>query len=190
MKKILLILSAVLVVSLFAGCNQADTQPDEHHIKYISELATMDCYYHAVESYDKSKGLLWFGKDAKFFAEGEVIATIGIDTSLIEIEANELHYAITLPPAEVQNVKLNGDVTFYMDKFANDASAEIQHEARAALEKKVENIVSGDKILLNNAQERAKILIEEYITNMGDALGVEYTIEWKYLEPESETTAN
>lgn len=38
-----------------------------------------------------------------------------------------------------------------------------------------------DTALLANAQQKTKILLEEYINNIGEAVGKNYSIEWKYL---------
>ena len=35
----------------------------------------------------------------------------------------------------------------------------------------------------SQAKARAKTLIEEYIKNVGESIGEEYTVEWKDAEP-------
>ena len=37
----------------------------------------------------------------------------------------------------------------------------------------------ADKSMQNQARERAKLLLEEYIKNVGTALGKEYTVKWE-----------
>ena len=46
---------------------------------------------------------------------------------------------------------------------------------------KLEETASNDKTLLANAQQRAQTLLEDYITNIGNAVGKTYTIRWEYL---------
>lgn len=41
---------------------------------------------------------------------------------------------------------------------------------------------SGDIVLLKSAQQRAKLLLEEYIKNIEEITGKEYSIEWIYIE--------
>jgi len=41
---------------------------------------------------------------------------------------------------------------------------------------------SNDKALLAEAQERAKVLLEDYVTNIGAAVGKEYSVDWIYLD--------
>lgn len=41
---------------------------------------------------------------------------------------------------------------------------------------------SQDTSLLASSQQRAQTLLEEYIANIGKAVGKEYSIEWIYLD--------
>ena len=43
-----------------------------------------------------------------------------------------------------------------------------------------------DTALLASAEQRAQSLLEDYITNIGNAVGKEYTIQWNYLKDEDE----
>ena len=44
-----------------------------------------------------------------------------------------------------------------------------------------------DIVLLKSAQQRAKLLLEEYIKNIEEASGKEYSIEWIYIENKDNT---
>lgn len=46
---------------------------------------------------------------------------------------------------------------------------------------------SGDIVLLKSAQQRAKLLLEEYIKNIEEITGKEYSIEWIYIENKDNT---
>ena len=35
---------------------------------------------------------------------------------------------------------------------------------------------------MESARQRAQNLIEEYVNNVGSVTGVDYTIEWKYVD--------
>lgn len=41
--------------------------------------------------------------------------------------------------------------------------------------------------LMDNARENAKELLENYIKSVGDATGIEYTVNWVYLDSENNT---
>ena len=49
-------------------------------------------------------------------------------------------------------------------------------------ERQLEETAAKDKTLLANAQQRAKSLLEEYIKNIGEAVGEEYKIDWIYVD--------
>ena len=66
-------------------------------------------------------------------------------------------------------------------------------QAQAILEEQA----SQDETLLLQAQQRAQTLLENYIKNLGEAVGKQYTIQWVYLDAEgnpvrsnNSTTAN
>ena len=55
-------------------------------------------------------------------------------------------------------------------------------ERKAALidsQSKMLEKAKADKSMQNQARERAKLLLEEYIKNVGTALGKEYTVKWE-----------
>lgn len=41
---------------------------------------------------------------------------------------------------------------------------------------------SSRRLPLANAQQRAQSLLEDYVTNVGNLVGKEYTIRWIYLD--------
>lgn len=49
----------------------------------------------------------------------------------------------------------------------------------------MEQAAAKNTALLSNAQERAQKLLEDYINNIGDAIGKEYNIKWVYIEDTS-----
>ena len=49
-------------------------------------------------------------------------------------------------------------------------------------ERQLEETAAKDKTLLANAQQRAKSLLEEYIKNIGEAVGKEYKIDWIHVD--------
>ena len=49
---------------------------------------------------------------------------------------------------------------------------------------------SEDTALLASAQQRAQILLEEYIGNIGNVTGKEYSVEWKYIKSDDMNLKN
>ena len=66
----------------------------------------------------------------------------------------------------------------------NSAQVEAADEVLAVSEaqRQLEEMAAKDKTLLANAQQRAKSLLEEYIKNIGEAVGEEYKIDWIYVD--------
>ena len=71
--------------------------------------------------------------------------------------------------------------SFIVDKDSAKVTAEDEIAAYDMAQSKLEETASNDKTLLANAQQRAQTLLEDYITNIGNAVGKTYTIRWEYL---------
>ena len=156
----------------------------EGDIKSICELATMECYYHNVAKYEKEdvEGILLWKKDKKFWMEYSGTVTVGIDASKLSIEVKDDMVRITIPEAEVLANEVNEEEFNEDSMVVEDGSAKVKAEDQtAALKKAQKNMVKeakNDKVLLANARERAKTLLEEYVNNIGTAVGKNYTIDW------------
>lgn len=70
----------------------------------------------------------------------------------------------------------------------NQITADEQTQAVNDAQNEMVAAVEKNKALLVSAQERAKTLIENYVTQLGEATGIEYQITWKYDENEAEST--
>lgn len=193
MKKIIgIILTLVMCVS-FVACSYSDKSdkdisPQASQMKSICELATMQCYYHNVAKYaeEDAAGVLWWKKDRKFWVEYSGIVTIGVDTSLVNIEVDGENVTITIPPAKVLGCKVD-EATLTEDSFivAKDSAkveAEHQTEAFKEAQSKMETEAANDTVLLANAQQRAQKLLEDYVTNIGNVVGKSYQVTWVYLD--------
>ena len=165
-------------------------EPEIAQMRTICELATMDCYYHNVAKYyekDADKGFLGFGKkDKKFWVEYSGEVTIGLDATLVTLQVSENQVTITLPPAKVLGAKvysdsLNAD-SYIIDKDSADITAEDQTKVFENAQADMLAQASNDHLLLFNAQQRAQMLLEDYVTNIGNAIGVTYQINWIYLD--------
>lgn len=193
MKKIISIMLGFVMCLSFVACSNSDNSnkdisPQASQMKSICELATMQCYYHNVAKYmdDDVSGTLWWKKDRKFWVEYSGVVTVGIDTSLVNIEVAGENVTITIPPATVLGSKVD-ETTLTKDSFivAKDSAkveAEHQTEAFKDAQVKMQEDASNDIVLLANAQQRAQKLLEDYVTNIGNCVGKNYQIKWVYLE--------
>lgn len=188
-----IIISLILVMVLCSSCQGAeeqviDTEPQVSQMKSICELAAVDCYYHNVAKYREkdAEGILLWKKDKHFWVEYDGIVTIGIDASLLEIKVKDENVAISMPSAKVLSCKVD-EKTLTEDSFvvARDSAridAETQTEAFKEAQGVMEKNASEDAALLSNAQERAKKLLEDYVNNIGDAVGKKYEVKWVMAE--------
>ena len=188
------IITVILISSCVAcGTKKDDTsgvnhEPNLGQMRNICELATMDCYYHNVAKYSKedASGALWWKKDRKFWVEYAGVVTIGIDTTLVNIEVNDDNVTITIPPAKVLGCKVDeatlNDDSFIIAKDSAKVEAQHQTEAYKDAQSKMQEEASSDTVLLASAQQRAQKLLEDYVNNIGNCVGKTYKIEWIYLD--------
>ena len=191
MRKICLI-TVFFMVLLITSCTkkpQVVEQPELSQIKSICELATLECYYHNVAKYEKDlKDFLWIDKYKKFWYEYSGQVTVGIDASLIDVSILGETVKIGIPQAKVLETKIDktslDENSIIVEKGSESITAGEYTTTIAEAQENMENTATNNKALLDNAQIRAKLLIEEYITNMGNATGKNYKIQWYDIEPE------
>ena len=192
MKKLLIVVLMAMTF-LLGACGteeqpMTEIKPQVSQMKTICELATMDCYFHNVakfEEKDAEKVLLWT-KDKRFWSEYSGVVTIGIDVSLLNIEVVDYVVTITIPPAEVLGCRVDettlSEESFIIDKDSANINADDQTEAFRQAQILMEKAAVEDTILLAGAQQRAQRLLEDYINNIGETVGVNYTIKWVYVD--------
>lgn len=186
MKKIICIILVITTLLLCSSCSkkkEIEIQPELSQMKAICELATLECYYHNVAKFKETEKTLWWEDIKHFWVEYEGSVKIGVDTSLITIDISEDDIVrITIPPAEVfgcyvESKTLNED-SFIIDSDSKKITADDQTKAFEEAEENMLKAARSDKTLLLNAQQRAKDLLENYVTNIGNCVGKKYTVVW------------
>ena len=190
MKKYLSVILIIMMCFSSVSCAKEikNIAPETSQMKSICELAVMECYYHNVAKYKKENatGMLWWEKDRHFWMEYAGIVTIGVDTSLMNIEVEDENVTITIPPAKVLGCKVD-ETTLTEDSFIvakNSAKVEAEHQTEAfkSAKDKLESEAKSNLTLLAAAQQRVQKLLEDYVTNIGNSVGKTYKIKWIYLE--------
>ena len=198
MKKIMNCVLAFALLLTMAGCSskkKEEKKPEQTieitEMREIAELATVDCYFHNVAKSDRELNPEWYEfwekKNMRFWVEYEGLVTIGIDVSKLKVEVSDDNVVtITLPEAVVLDAivsedSLNAD-SFYFDPNAKRPSPEEQTEAFKQAQNEMKNTAEKNQALLANARSNAKELLKNYVKSIGEAVGVEYTIVWKYPE--------
>ena len=190
MRKYLSVILIIMMCFSSVSCAKEikNIAPETSQMKSICELAVMECYYHNVAKYkeENATGILWWEKDRHFWMEYAGVVTIGVDTSLMNIDVEGENVTITIPPAKVLGCKVD-ETTLTEDSFIvaqNSAKVEAEHQTEAfkSAKDKLESEAKSNFTLLAAAQQRVQKLLEDYVTNIGNSVGKTYKIKWIYLE--------
>lgn len=193
MKKIIALLLIIALSTSVASCSNAldETVPMEPRISQmqsICELSVMECYYHNVAKYQQEDAEGWWlwKKDKRFWIEYSGIVKMGIDAALVDIQVEGTQITITLPEAKVLGCKIDSasltKESYIVDKNSAQIQAEDETFAFEQAQIKLEEAASSNKALLKEAQQRAKTLLEDYIKNIGAAVGNQYSVTWIYTD--------
>ena len=182
-----------LSLLLLGGCQQfgrIEKSIEIKEMRAITELATVECYFHNVaksdEETDQAGFEFWKSANIRFWIEYDGIVRIGIDASELKMEIKDNVVTITLPQAIVLDAKVNSatlnEDSFYYDARTKKPDARQQTEAFKQAQQSMINAANSNKTLLTNARDNAKELLTNYVKTIGEATGVEYVIEWIYPE--------
>lgn len=204
MKKLVSSLLILLILFAMVGCSSKKNEIEEPQpvdktvevraMREIAELATVECYFHNVAKSDRELNPEWYEfwekKNMRFWVEYEGIVTIGIDVSKLKVEVSENNVVtITMPEAVVLDATVNQESlnndSFYFDPNAKKPSPEEQSEAYRQAQNNMKETAENNRALMLSAQDNAKELLENYVKSVGEAIGVDYTIEWIYIEDQS-----
>ena len=191
MKRILSCVLIVIVLLSLAACSKP-TQPEPQvvQMRAICQLATLDCYYHNVAKFEQevAGSFLWITWGKRFWMEYSGVVTVGIDASKVDLTINGDEVTITMPPATVLDCKvdpasLNKD-SFILEQGSAAVNAEDETSTHSKAKEEMMKAASEDAALLANAQQRAKQLIENYVNNISESIGKQYTVKWVYITDE------
>lgn len=179
----------LVVCMLFSACGKKKEAPKEDlsltQMKSICELATLKCYYHNVAKITKEKDVLWWDTTAELWIEYSGIVKLGVDITNLDMQVDGNQVTITMPKAkvlscQVDQTSLDKD-SYYTNREglgAEKINADDQTEAiKTAQENMLENVQS-DESLLQQAQNRAQDLLEQYVKNVGNAIGKTYEVSF------------
>ena len=191
MKRIIKALLSILMILTVVSCTSTAVEEpialEVSELRSIAELATMECYFHNVAKYDDEgdRILIWNINKKKFWIEYSGVVTLGIDASKIQIEVNDNLVTITLPKAKVLDTTIDEtsltEDSYVVDQSSGKIGAAEETKAFQDAKQAMIDKASSDESLLMVAQNRAKLLLENYVNNIGELTGKTYTINWKYL---------
>ena len=193
-KKVISILLLISILFL-AGCGGRKNELTTEKIKKLEltgNLVTYQAYYHNVIEYDKpvESGITHLlEKERKLFAEYTGTIRLGINLSKVKIEMNGNNINVFIPKAKIigePNVDQND---FNAQNFieskdswinSNPITADDSASAFDKAQKEMKEIAMNDEELLSQAQQRAKILIEEKIIQLNGLNRNDLNLSWEY----------
>ena len=161
-----------------------DNRTDNHNlfnIEMISELTTVECRYHNVAVRDNEGNFLGVGKQYVWF-EYDVIVSVGIDINDVQIQEPTADgvVKIYLPPAKILGAKEDKS-TISKPVCELGAFTELTaDEERQIINEGIQKLKNDAKTqeIIYQAHNSAKDTIAQYVINMGELIGKEYTVEW------------
>ena len=180
------------VVLCLTGCGKETQTADFSGVTSVCELATLKCYYHNVAKAEtEASGIFakWLKTGyKKIWTEYSGIIEYGIDISQVTVSEPDKNgvVTVTMPDAQVLNVDVDEDSlgTPLTDTgFLTSVTTEEKTTTLAGAQEAMEQQATENTEMLSQAKARSKTLIEEYIKNVGESIGEEYTVEWKDAEP-------
>ena len=178
------------VVLCLTGCGKETQTADFSGVTSVCELATLKCYYHNVAKAEtEASGIFakWLKTGyKKIWTEYSGIIEYGIDISQVTVSEPDKNgvVTVTMPDAQVLNVDEDSLGTPLTDTgFLTSVTTEEKTTTLAGAQEAMEQQAKENTEMLSQAKARAKTLIEEYIKNVGESIGEEYTVEWKDAEP-------
>ena len=180
------------VVLCLTGCGKETQTADFSGVTSVCELATLKCYYHNVAKAEtEASGIFakWLKTGyKKIWTEYSGIIEYGIDISQVTVSEPDKNgvVTVTMPDAQVLNVDVDEDSlgTPLTDTgFLTSVTTEEKTTTLAGAQEAMEQQAKENTEMLSQAKARAKTLIEEYIKNVGESIGGEYTVEWKDAKP-------
>ena len=180
------------VVLCLTGCGKEIQTADFSGVTSVCELATLKCYYHNVAKAEtEASGIFakWLKTGyKKIWTDYSGIIEDGIDISQVTVSEPDKNgvVTVTMPDAQVLNVDVDEDSlgTPLTDTgFLTSVTTEEKTTTLAGAQEAMEQQAKENTEMLSQAKARAKTLIEEYIKNVGESIGEEYTVEWKDAEP-------
>lgn len=180
------------VVLCLTGCGKEIQTADFSGVTSVCELATLKCYYHNVAKAEtEASGIFakWLKTGyKKIWTEYSGIIEYGIDISQVTVSEPDKNgvVTVTMPDAQVLNVDVDEESlgTPLTDTgFLTSVTTEEKTTTLAGAQEAMEQQAKENTEMLSQAKARAKTLIEEYIKNVGESIGEEYTVEWKDAEP-------
>ncbi len=189
----LIIISVILVVTVFLT-NPKNTEPivdqtaPSYGVNRICELATLECYFHNVTEWSKEADWIGYGgKKIWIEYDGTIRAGIPADQLVISEPDENNVVMVILPAAKILDKDLDESSIYEIDSerhlggwipITSSITTEDRAKALAKAQKEMEETASKQSMILSEAKQRAKKIIERNIKAAGEARGIQYTVKF------------
>jgi hypothetical protein len=159
----------------------------------VCQLAAVECFYHNTTKLKKEDTVLWWDTCTELWVESSGIVKMGVDLDDVDLTVNKKKVTVTLPEVKVLECKvdeasLDGDS--YHAKTtglgAKKPDAAMETEAFSEAVKHITNMAEEDEATKKIVERRVKKLLSQYIENMGKIQKIQYDIEWKTKEKDTQ----
>lgn len=194
-RNIVIAIAALVVTTIVIVLSLPDTNVDEKHesfdVQAICELATLKCRYHNVAFMSARTGFLNLGhKEVWLEFDGYITIGIDVDEVYISDPSEDGIVQVYLPPSKILSSTIDkstiqkpvSDTSLFVDITAEE-ELDIVEKAQA----ETENDAHTNTKIFGEADRNAKVIVEQYIVNIGKMTGKSYTVEWLDSAPHTAT---
>ncbi len=190
MKKIISLCLILMMSCGLCSCKEQNSEIKIEQIRMLCELSTVKAYYNNVAKSKKEDGKKWYNvleKEREFWIEYDGVADIGVDVKKVKIEINDETVYITMPKAELLNIRIVKE-TFDKSSYVtnkdswwdkNKITTEDQQGAINKAQDEMKKTVKKDVVLFERAERIAKETIKNYIEKIGEISGTKFNVVWK-----------
>lgn len=181
-KTLILCLSVTALITI-TTCKQNTPTFSTEDIRNICNLAVMDCYFHNIAKLNKPAEN-FLAKEKTVWLEYTAKVKFGIDASLIDVNVHKNQVTIRLPQAKaLQNPNIIDDTIkpyssgdgLVKTKITPEERLEAQEVANLNMIKQL----NENKGLVQKAENRVKVILGNYVKQIGEFSGVEYEVRWE-----------
>lgn len=188
-----LTLSVCLALFALTGCTQAQAEPDFSDVKEVAKLSALECYYHNVVKYSRaSDGYLFnlIDNQRNLWFEYDGIVEMGLNVEKVSISNPDENGVVTITIPEVEILghpdidtdSMTDPIEINGWQWFNHVSADEKKQAITDAQNDLLEVAQNDVGAKAQATQRAKDILEQYVKNVGEAIGKTYTVKWMQAE--------
>lgn len=188
-----LTLSVCLALFALTGCTQAQAEPDFSDVKEVAKLSALECYYHNVVKYSRaSDGYLFnlIDNQRNLWFEYDGIVEMGLNVEKVSISNPDENGVVTITIPEVEILghpdidtdSMTDPIEINGWQWFNHVSADEKKQAITDAQNDLLEVAQNDVGAKAQATQRAKDILEQYVKNIGEAIGKTYTVKWMQAE--------